>query len=432
MPLPARARLPLPPSLYAETARPAVPTPPLDGDLGVSVAVIGGGFTGLSTALHLAEQGVDVAVLEAHEPGWGASGRNGGQVNPGLKHDPDQVEKDFGPELGRRMIELSWNAPNLVFELIKRHQITCEARQSGTLRAAYHDGSADEVKASYEQGARRGMPVELLNRDGLARTTGTRRYLAALLDRRGGNVNPLGYARGLAQAAMQAGARVHSATPARRVARDNGRWRVETPGGAVRAERLVLATNGYTDAVWPGLQQTVVPVYSGIVASEPLSEDAEKAVFPLRASLYELGQVTVYYRLDAQNRVLMGGRCRQRHLEGPDGMRFLMRYTERLWPQLKGIRFTHGWNGQLAVTTDHYPHLHEPAPGVIAGLGYNGRGVAMSTAMGRELARRILGAAPAEIDMPFTDLKPIPFHGLWRTAVAARIAYGRIRDTLGV
>src|SRR5215469_15312242 len=120
-------RLPLPPSLYAETARPPVDTPRLDGDKRVSVAVVGGGFTGLSAALHLAERGVDVAVLEAHEPGWGASGRNGGQVNPGLKHDPDQVEADFGADLGRRMIEMSWNAPNVVFDLIARNQITCEA-----------------------------------------------------------------------------------------------------------------------------------------------------------------------------------------------------------------------------------------------------------------------------------------------------------------
>ena len=143
---------------------PRSPTPPLDGDRRASVAIIGGGFTGLSTALHLAEKGVDVAVLEAHEPGWGASGRNGGQVNPGLKHDPDDVETHFGADLGRRMVEMSWNAPNVVFDLVTRHQITCEARQSGTLRAAYTESTARDVRRSFEQGARRGMPVELMER----------------------------------------------------------------------------------------------------------------------------------------------------------------------------------------------------------------------------------------------------------------------------
>ena len=140
--------MPLPPSLYADTARPAPETPPLDGDRSVSVAIVGGGFTGLSAALHLAEQGVDVAVLEAHEPGWGASGRNGGQVNPGLKHDPDQVVADFGPDLGGRMVALSGNAPNVVFDLIQRHQIACEALQSGSLRVAIGDRALREVRRS--------------------------------------------------------------------------------------------------------------------------------------------------------------------------------------------------------------------------------------------------------------------------------------------
>src|ERR1700722_5829911 len=141
----------LPRSLYAETARPAPQTPPLDGDRSTSVAIVGGGFTGLSAALHLAEQGVDVVVLEAHEPGWGASGRNGGQVNPGLKHDPDRVEADFGHDFGERMVALAGNAPNLGFDLIQRHQISCSALQSGTLRSAISSKGGTEIRASAEQ-----------------------------------------------------------------------------------------------------------------------------------------------------------------------------------------------------------------------------------------------------------------------------------------
>jgi glycine/D-amino acid oxidase-like deaminating enzyme len=420
-------RKPLPRSLYADTARPAAATPPLDGDRRVDVCVIGGGFTGLSAALHLAQQGVDVAVLEAHEPGWGASGRNGGQVNPGLKHDPDQVEADFGPDLGRRMVALSGEAPNVVFRLIERHQIECDALQSGTLRAALAARDGAGVRASAGQWIRRDAPVELLESAAARDATGTGRYVCAMLDRRGGQVNPLGYARGLAQAAMQAGAAVHGATPALAVKR-NGLWNVRTPTGTVRADKLVLATNGYTDDVWPGLRRSVVPVFSAIVASEPLPEP----LMPTRPSLYELGRVTVYYRFDRANRLLMGGRSVQRDITGPDELRHLIGYAERLWPEMRGVPWTHAWSGQLAITPDHYPHVHEPDESALVCLGYNGRGVAMSTAMGPQLAKRVIGGATAPIDMPITTLKEIPFHALWRSAVTARVVYGRVRDWLGL
>src|SRR5271167_1316365 len=198
-------RRPLPPSLYAETARAPISAPPLDHDCKVSVAVIGAGYAGLSAGLHLAEAGVDAVVIDAHEPGWGASGRNGGQVNPGLKHDPDDVEREFGPDLGRRMVALAGSAPQTVFDLIERHRIDCDAMQSGTIRAAIATSSLAEVRAAAEQWSTRGAPVDFLDADAVARMTGTRRYRGALLDRRGGSVNPLGYARGLADAANKAG-----------------------------------------------------------------------------------------------------------------------------------------------------------------------------------------------------------------------------------
>ncbi len=421
-----------PRSLYAETARPAPPTPLLDGDKRVSVAVIGGGFTGLSAALHLAERGVDVAVLEAHEPGWGASGRNGGQVNPGLKPDPDVVEQDFGSDLGRRMVALSGNAPNVVFELIQRHQIDCQALQSGTLRAAISRRDAAGLRTTAAQWAQRDAPVALLDSATLQQATGSARYVGALLDRRGGQVNPLGYARGLAQAAMQAGAAVFGGTPAQRVQRNGGLWAVTTPGGTVRADKLVLATNGYSDDLWSGLRRSIVPVFSAIVASEPLPEALAREIMPTRSVLYEMGRVTVYYRLDRDNRLLMGGRCVQREIAAPDELRYLTGYAARLWPALRGIRWTHAWSGQLAVTRDHYPHVHEPHDDVLVCLGYNGRGVAMSTAMGPQLARRIVGGRAAELDMPVTTMREIPFHALWRSAVTARMIHGRIGDWLGL
>ena len=425
-------RRPLPPSLYAETARPAPATPPLDGDARASVAVVGAGFTGLSTALHLAGQGTDVVVLDAQEPGWGASGRNGGQVNPGLKHDPDQVERDFGPELGARMVAFAWAAPDFLFSLVRSQGIDCAASQTGTLRAAWRAADAACLRATHAQCARRGRPVELLDRAQLGAKVGSDRYCLALLDRSGGHVNPLSLARGLAEAAMREGARVHAATPVRRLRRDGAHWLLDTPRGMLRAESVVLATNAYTDDLWPGLRRSVVPVASGIAASEPLPPDLAREVLPIRAALYELGAVTVYYRLDEANRLLMGGRARQGEVARPDQLAPLAAAAERLWPRLRGLRWTHGWSGKVAITTDHYPHIHELAPGVLACLGYNGRGVALATAMGPQLARRVLGGADARIDMPVTSLRTIPLHGLWRNAVAAGVAYGRIRDAVGL
>jgi glycine/D-amino acid oxidase-like deaminating enzyme len=419
----------LPPSLYAETAIPAMPTPPLSGETRAEICVIGGGFTGLSCALHLAEAGRDVILIEAEEPGWGASGRNGGQVNPGLKPDPDQVIADHGEDLGGRMLELSYGAPDAVFELIRRHQIQCEARQEGTIRAAIDVNNAEDVRRTAEQCAKRGWPVEYLDADAIAKLTGTARYAGAMLDRRGGDVQPLSYARGLARAAIQAGARVHGGTPAMALTQADGAWRVAVPGGAITAAHMVLATNGYTGDLWPGLRQSVVPVFSSIAATAPLDEAVARKIMPLRASLYEAGNITVYYRLDQQNRLLMGGRGPQRPITDTAPIQYLKDYAERLWPEIKGVAWTHGWNGQLAMTKDHYPHLHEPAPGLLAGLGYNGRGVAMGTAMGRQLARRILGE---RVDMPVTPIRPIAFHRFWRIGVAAKVLQGRLRDRLGL
>lgn len=422
----------LPPSIYAETARPPFPTPPLEGEAQTSVAIVGGGFTGLSTALHLAERGIAATVLEAHEPGWGASGRNGGQVNPGLKHEPEAIERRFGPDLGGRMVALSGNAPNRVFELIQTHQIRCEANQAGTVRAAFTKRGAEDIRATTEAWTRRGMPVRYLDQDAIRELTGSGRYRNGVIDARGGSVNPLGYARGLAEAASKLGATVHGDSPVRALARERGSWRLTTPRGTVTADWVVLATNGYTDDLWPGLRRTVVPVYSGIVASEPLPAEIAARILPTRSVVYEIGSLTVYYRLDAQDRLLIGGRSRLRPLAGPAALGFLSRYAVRLWPQLAPVRWTHGWNGQLALTADHYPHLHEPAPNVIAALGYNGRGVAMATAMGGEIARRIAGAPASELAMPVTEIKEIPLHDLWRVGAYARILYGRALDRLGM
>ena len=419
------------PNLYRDTAEPAAATPPLDGDIRADVAVVGGGFTGLSTALHLAEQGAQVVLLEAEEPGWGASGRNGGQVNPGLKHDPDTVERDFGQDLGRRMNALAGAAPQYLFDLIQRHGISCEARRNGTLRAATAPKHAAAVRVTVEQLRQRQAPVELLSGKELADMTGTDRYQVALFDPRGGDLNPLSYARGLARAAIEAGAAVHGRTRAMTLRRQAELWQVTTPSGTVTAPQVVLATNGYTDDLWPALRRSVVPVFGAIAATAPLPDSVARAVMPSRAVLYESGAITVYYRVDGGGRLLIGGRGPQTEISSTAPLAHLLNYAHKLWPALKDVTWTHAWGGRLAMTQDSYSHWHEPAKGVMACLAYNGRGVAMATTMGALVAKRILDPA-APCDMPITDLKPIPLHGLWPLAVRGAILRGRISDFLGL
>jgi len=418
-------------NLYQDTAEPAAPTPPLDGDARADVAVVGGGITGMSTALHAAEAGAKVVLLEAQEPGWGASGRNGGQVNPGLKFDPDVVEHDHGADLGRRMNALAGAAPTFVFDLIKRHAIRCDARQNGTLRAAVAPKHAAAIRISVEQQVGRGAPVEFLERTAVARATGTDRYLAAMLDRRGGDLNPLSFARGLARAALGAGAAVHGGTRVSGLTGAGGSWHLHTGRGTVAADHVVLATNGYTDDLWPRLRRTIVPLFGAIAASAKLPHEIAQAIMPGRSVLYETGAITVYYRVDTGQRLLIGGRGPMREVGAPAEIPHMVAYARKLWPILKSLEWPYAWGGRLAMTADHYPHVHEPARGVLICVGYNGRGVAMATTMGAQIARRI--TRPAEpFDMPVTSIKTIPLHALWPIAVKAAIAHGRVRDCLGI
>ena len=425
------AQKPLPKSLYAETAQPAPETAPLAGDVTTRVVIVGGGFTGLSTALHLAEAGIEVLVIEANEIGWGASGRNGGQVNAGLKWEPDDLEAGFGPDLGTRMVQLGGSAPDLVFDLIARHRIECAPVRGGTIRAAVSKRSERGIRSHQEQWEERGAPVEIADAENMIALTGSLAYSVGAYDRRGGQLNPLGYARGLARAALGAGARIVTRTPVLGLTQAGTGWTVRTAGGTVTADRVVIATNGYSDDLWPGLRRSIVPAFSAIAATAPLQEDIAAAIMPTRPVLYEMSAAYAYYRVDDQGRFLMGGRSVLRDSATFSDYRGLVSHARRLFPALENALWTHCWNGQTAITWDHLPHVHEPAPGIHIGLGYNGRGVAMATAMGRMLARRVAGGAPEELDLPVTTIDPIFGHVAWPFAVKGRLFWEKFRERMG-
>ena len=418
--------------LYLSTATPPVTTPPLSGDARAETVVVGAGYTGLSAALHLAERGRGVMLLEASEPGWGAAGRNGGQVNAGLKYEPDAIERDFGPLYGPRLVRLSGSAPDLLFALIDKHGIDCEAQRAGTLRVAYQPRHVAALRASAEQWARRGVRVEVWDAPRVAAVTGCDRYVAATFDPRGGAVNPLSLARGMARAALRAGAVIHADSRVRLLGRDGSGWRVVTGGGTVHADKVVLATDGYSDDLWPGLRTSIVPIFSSIIATAPLPAPLSGSVLAGGEVLYETGNVTVYYRRSPDGRLLMGGRGRQSSTAGRDDYEHLVRYARRLWPAITDVAWTHWWNGQFALTADFYPRFHAPAANVYVALGYSGRGVAFGPARGAQLAAAVTGEPLETLAMPVTPINSLHLHRFWRAGVAAGVALGRIRDRFGL
>lgn len=403
-----------PATIYALTAPPAPLAPALTGDIRAAVAIVGGGFTGLSAALHLAEAGIDSLVLESGAIGWGASGRNGGQVNPGLKIEPGEAYRKFGPEIGGRLVRAADQAPSYVFDLIQRHDIPCEAARTGTIRVVRTLAEAGAIETSIADWAREGVALKRLEGAALAARLGTGNYPLGLFDHRGGNLNPLAYCRGLAAAAQRAGARIHEHSKVVKLARAGDGWRLETARGQVRADRILLATNGYSDDLWPGLKRSVVPFYSAIAATAPLAAEIAARILPGRVVAYESSWRVMYWRLDQHNRLLMGGPGVQRDSANPADYRHLIRCALGLYPDLAGVDWTHRWSGQVAVSDDHLPHVHELAPGAFAALGYTGRGIALATVMGRDLARRLTGTPSALLSFPVTPLKPIRLQRFWR------------------
>jgi len=403
-----------PTSLWHATAPSWRELPPLSGNCDVDVAIVGGGYTGLSSALNLAEGGVSVALFEAEQIGFGASGRNGGQVNPGLRADRDDLRKRFGTESGDFMHAVAQSAPDRVFELIARLSLDCEAARSGVFKLAHTAQAFRSLQSTGEALARSGVAVRALNSAQVASELGTERYLGGLLDPRGGSLHALRYARALADAAMRAGAGLYERSPVRSIERAGDGWKLTTPDGVARARHVIVATNGYTDALLPGLRETVLPVNSFQIATEPLSPALARAILAGGHTAHDTRRLVIYFRKGPEGRFVLGGRASFSSRPSDKDYAVLSRVLVDIFPQLKDIRLDYSWAGLIGITKDFVPHYHAPAPGLHVLLGYNGRGVAMATTMGQLISAHILGREPMR--WPVTPIAPIPMHR-WREPV---------------
>ncbi len=417
-------------SLWANTAAPDVESEALRGSVSTDVLIVGAGFTGCAAALALAQRGAKVRILESNTIGWGASGRTGGQVIPGLKYDPDEIEAMFGPDLGSRMVDAAGSVGDEVFGLIERHSISCDAQRKGWLQPAFSTRSLAVANRRCETWKRRGADVALVGQTQMARLLGTGHYLGGWEDRRAGHVQPLSYVRGLAAAAQQAGATIHTNSAATSLTRQGVKWRVTTLQGAVDADKVLLATNGYTGRLWPDLVRTVVPVMSFQAATVPIPEALGKDILPQGHAASDTRRLLWYYRRDAHGRLVMGGRAPFREDRGAADAGYVRTAVNRLYPQLVDTPFEFHWSGRVAMTEDHIPHLNLLDEGLWAGLGYNGRGVGMATLFGRYLADLASGVRPEEIPFPVTAMRPILGYPFTRLAARVLTKYYRVRDQL--
>jgi glycine/D-amino acid oxidase-like deaminating enzyme len=403
-------------SLWARTAAPGPELPVLAEPVEVEVAIVGAGFTGLSTALHLAEAepGLSIVLLEAEEPGFGASGRNNGQVIPTLtRPDPDDLVARLGPERGERFVALVRDSAAFTFALIRRLGIACDAVQAGWIQPAHSPERFERVsRRRFEQWARRGAEVELLEPRRLAERLGSEAWFGGWAARTGGHLNPLAFARGLARAVLARGVRLFARSPLVALERHGARWRLRTPSGRVEARRVFLATAAYSGPPTGALARSFVPFRPWMLASEPLGENVRRSVVPGGEAVSDTRADLRFLRWTADGRLVSGGALALPLGERARLERRVARFLAEAFPALAGLRFDFAWTGTIALTPDRHPHLLALGPDLWAWIGCNGRGVALATALGPHLAALLAGEDERAAPLPLERPAPIPLAGL--------------------
>lgn len=382
-----------PESYYQATRNRALQLDALADSTRADVCIIGGGYTGLSSALHLAEGGYDVVLLEARKPGWGASGRNGGQVCSGQRKDQIELTEMVGADTARQFWELAEAAKACVKQLIAAHRIDCDLKP-GIAHPNHKPGYARETEA-YVEFLRREYDyrkIEYLERDAMAELVGSAGYHGGSLDLGAGHLHPLNYALGLSAAASAAGARIYRDTPVSSYLEGNP-CRVQTDRGVVEAEHIVLACNGYLGKLETRVAGKIMPINNFIIATEPLSESLLNEINPRDVAVADSRFVVNYYRLSADKRLLFGGGENYRRNFPNDIAGFVRQPMLRVYPQLANTRIDFAWGGTLAVTLNRMPHFGRVGNRVYYAQGYSGQGVAMASLAGKLIADALAGEA---------------------------------------
>ncbi|WP_112323498.1 NAD(P)/FAD-dependent oxidoreductase [Oceanibium sediminis] len=421
------------PSWYATTAIDDIPYPALGGDRRAHVCIIGAGYTGLSAALELAGKGLDVVVLEANRIGWGASGRNGGQVGSGLRMGQIELRSRLGEDNARRLWQLSEEGKELVRARVAEFDIPCDYKP-GVLDAELSPSGMDQAKreAAFLADVRGYDRIELLGRRRLRKELGTKAYAGGVLDWGAGHLHPLNYALGMARAAEGRGVALHEGTRVRSVSEEHPH-KVVTDKGTVTADRVLYAGNGYLGDLHARAAKRVMPINSFIVTTEPLGEERAESLIRRDIAVADSKFVVNYYRRTADHRLLFGG-------AESYGYRFPARHGDRvranmlrIYPQLRDVKIDHAWGGTLAITRSRLPYFHATGKTQLVAGGYSGHGVALATLAGALMARFVLGHE--EDFRTFRALPAAKFPGgtaLRQPLLTLAMSWFAMRDRLGI
>ncbi|SDJ17269.1 NAD(P)/FAD-dependent oxidoreductase [Salipiger marinus] len=420
-----------PPSWYAATAEPLAPFAALSGKTRADVCIVGAGYTGLSAALHLAEAGLDVVLLEAHRVGFGASGRNGGQLGSGQRQDQLTLEKMVGEGPARYLWDLGEEAKTLVRDLIARHGIDCHLRDgvawcgSHASEVAHLHDYARHMSDSY------GYDIERLDREAFHALCPSPDYRGGVLDMGAAHLHPLRFALGLARAAAGAGARIHEGSPVVELT-EGAPSLVRTEAGVVRADHVILAANGYLGRLDRRVAARVMPINNFIVATEPLGPRTRE-VLTRDVAVADSKFVVNYFRLSEDGRLLFGGGESYGYRFPQDIGALVKKPMLEIFPHLKDVRLDYAWGGTLAITMKRLPYLARLGPSLLSASGYSGHGVGTAVHAGRLLAEAVRGQSAGFDAMAALPVPAFPGGSALRTPLLTlAMSWYALRDRLGI
>jgi len=379
----------------------------IKGTGSAEVAIIGGGYTGLSAALHLAKAGRECVLLEAEDIGYGGAGRNVGLVNAGLWLMPAELLKLAGPEYGEKLLDVLGDSPDLVFQLIQDYQIECEALRNGTLHCADSKSGLKALQQREAQWQQRGAPVKLLDPEETATRTGSQCFYGALLDERAGTIQPLSYAYGLANAALKAGAQLFNSSPVTGYEKTGTGYKLTTPQGTVTAKSVIVAIHAYPGFAFKSFKKSMFWMNFFQFATPPLSGEADKTVLPEHQGSWDTNLILSSYRRDAAGRLIVGSVGTINDFAYGLHEAWVKRTIRKTYPQVGAVPLEHGWHGTFAMNCDHIPRFHLLDDNMVMVTSYNGRGIGPGTVFGKLMADYIMGGSADNIPLPISKAQTI-------------------------